>query len=145
MDCILVIACVVAFVWIVSAFVKAAPTVQRLSRDIPAKKESKQVTKAFVLSQLNGQDRFIESYDMQMKALSQNAEFQDFITSLRNELNGLEITDTTAANRRIANYFYYKKANMRFPEVQYIANHVRKYGTQASAHISIYYAMFIYE
>ena len=47
--------------------------------------------------------------------------------------------------KRIADYFYLKKANERFQEVQEIVKGVVAYGKQASAHISIYYAMYLYE
>ena len=78
-----------------------------------------QVTKEFAASQLIGGDRFLKAYDDQLKSLS--------------------------ANKRIADYFYLKKANERFQEVQEIVKGVVAYGKQASAHISIYYAMYLYE
>ena len=103
------------------------------------------VTKEFAASQLIGGDRFLKAYSDRLKSLSANSEFRTFVALLRMELNGKEVTDTTTANKRIADYFYQNKANERFPEVQEIVNGVVNYGKQASAHISIYYAMYLYE
>ena len=103
------------------------------------------VTKEFAASQLIGGDRFLKAYGDRLKSLSANSEFRTFVALLRMELNGKEVTDTTTANKRIADYFYQNKANERFPEVQEIVNGVVNYGKQASAHISIYYAMYLYE
>jgi hypothetical protein len=105
----------------------------------------KNVSKTFASSQLIGGERFIRSYGDLLQRLSENADFRSFVYLLRMELNGKEISDTKAANRRIADYFYTNKANERFPEVQEIVNGVVAYGKQASAHISIYYAMYLYE
>jgi hypothetical protein len=49
------------------------------------------------------------------------------------------------ANRQIADYFFKNQANERFSMVKVIVEAVLKYGKQASAHISIYYAMYLYE
>ena len=103
------------------------------------------VTKEFAATQLIGQDRFIKAYDVQLKALAENVEFADFVAKLRRQLNGRETTDTKVANQQISDYFYKNKANDRFPEVKIIVQSVKAYGKQASAHISIYYAMFLYE
>lgn len=105
----------------------------------------KGVTKEFAKTQLIGQDRFIEAYHPILKELALSRNFTTFVMQLREELNGLELTDTKEANRRIASYFYFNNANDRFPEVKEIVKGVTAYGKQASAHISIYYAMYIYD
>ena len=97
----------------------------------------------FAATQLIGDDRFFESYGAALSALHKDPAFMSFVRELRIELGGSEKRDTRAVNRRIANTFYYGKANERFPEVLRIVREVRQYGTQASAHISIYYAMYI--
>ena len=102
------------------------------------------VTKGFAASQLIGGNRFLQCYDTQLKRLAGNQEFKRFVQVLQKELSGREVTDTKKANRRIADYFYIHKANEKFPEVQEIVAGVLAYGKQASAHISIYYAMFLY-
>jgi hypothetical protein len=103
------------------------------------------ITKEFAASQLIGGNRFLQSYEKQLKSLAVNQEFRNFLLSLRKELSGREVTDTRNANRRIADYFYINKANEKFPEVEEIVRGVVTYGKQASAHISIYYAMYLYE
>ena len=76
-------------------------------------------------------------------ALAGNRDFMAFVEKLRQQLAGEETTNTREANKRIADYFYTNKANERFSEVKAIVEAVLTYGKQASAHISIYYAMFI--
>ena len=66
-----------------------------------------------------------------------------FIMQLRKNLNGLELRDTKAANIEIMNAFFHEKINNQYDEVADIVNCVKKYGKQASAHISIYYAMYV--
>ena len=102
------------------------------------------VTKAFVISQLIGKERFLSQYQHLLKALAGNKAFMEFIGNLRQTLAGQETTNTREANKRIADYFYINKANEKFPEVKVIVEAVVSYGKQASAHISIYYAMFLY-
>ena len=96
-------------------------------------------------TQLIGGERFLEDYKTLLEQLRKNESFMQFVRSLHTELNGEELTNTAEANRKIANEFYYRKINDMYPEVKQIATAVRKFGTQASAHISIYYAMFIVE
>lgn len=102
-------------------------------------------TKAFVISELIGKERFLKEYDDQLKKLASNQEFVRFVMGLRKELAGREATDKKNANKRIADYFYVNKANERFSEVNSIVTRVVSYGKQASAHISIYYAMYLYK
>lgn len=102
-------------------------------------------TTAFVISELIGKERFLKEYDDQLKKLAANQEFMRFVMELRQELDGRETTDKKVANKRIADYFYEKKANERFSEVNSIVTRVVSYGKQASAHISIYYAMYLYK
>ena len=102
-------------------------------------------TKAFVISELIGKERFLKEYDDQLKKLASNQEFVRFVMELRKELAGREATDKKNANKRIADYFYGNKANERFSEVNSIVTRVVSYGKQASAHISIYYAMYLYK
>lgn len=102
-------------------------------------------TKAFVISELIGKERFLKEYDDQLKRLAANQAFMSFIMELRKELAGREATDKKNANKRIADYFYKNKANERFSEVNAIVAYVASYGKQASAHISIYYAMYLYK
>lgn len=104
-----------------------------------------EITKEFAASQLIGKSRFLQSYGDLLISLAENKEFIKFVMALQKELAGREVTDTRAANRRIADYFYINKANERFSEVQEIVKGVVAYGKQASAHISIYYAMFLYQ
>ena len=104
-----------------------------------------EITKEFAASQLIGKSRFLQSYGDLLKSLAENKEFIKFVMALQKELAGREVTDTRAANRRIADYFYTNKANERFSEVQEIVKGVVAYGKQASAHISIYYAMFLHQ
>ena len=103
------------------------------------------ITKEFAASQLIGGVRFVKSYDELMKKLAASPAFIQFVAVLREELSGREVTDTKKANREVADYFYHNKANEKFPEVLEIVKEVTTYGKQASAHISIYYAMFLYE
>jgi hypothetical protein len=104
-----------------------------------------QITKSFAISQLIGKERFLDQYGSQLKALAENGDFMRFVAVLRQQLAGQEITNTREANKRVADYFYINKANERFSEVKTIVKAVLAYGKQASAHISIYYAMFIYQ
>lgn len=103
-----------------------------------------QITKAFVISQLIGKERFIDQYGPTLKILAENREFMDFVTVLRQQISGQETTNTREANKRVADYFYINQANENFPEVKTIVEAVLTYGKQSSAHISIYYAMFLY-
>ena len=107
-------------------------------------KVQRNITKSFAISQLIGKERFLNQYDALLKALASNKEFIKFITILRQDLDNTETRDTKITNRRVADYFYINKANDRFPEVKAIVEAVLSYGKQASAHISIYYAMFLY-
>ena len=104
-----------------------------------------QITKSFAISQLIGKERFLDQYGSQLKTLAENGDFMSFVAVLRQQLAGQETTNTREANKRIADYFYINKANERFSEVKAIVEAVLTYGKQASAHISIYYAMFLYE
>lgn len=97
----------------------------------------------FAETQLIGGERFMNAYGSALRSLHQNPDFMLFIMDLRKKINGAEFTETKSANRKIANEFFYKKANDKFQEVYSISQAVRKYGKQASAHISIYYAMYI--
>jgi hypothetical protein len=101
------------------------------------------ITKSFAISQLIGKERFLDQYGSQLKTLAENGDFMSFVAVLRQQLAGQETTNTREANKRIADYFYINKANERFSEVKAIVEAVLAYGKQASAHISIYYAMFI--
>lgn len=102
------------------------------------------ITKAFAISQLIGKERFLRQYESLLKTLASNEAFMRFVTDLRQQLAGQETTNTREANKRVADYFYTNKANEQFSEVKEIVQAVVSYGKQASAHISIYYAMFIY-
>lgn len=101
-------------------------------------------TKTSIISELIGKERFLRQYDDQLKKLAANQEFMRFVMDLRRELAGREATDKKSANKHIADYFYENKANERFLEVNSIVACVVSYGKQASAHISIYYAMYLY-
>ena len=68
-----------------------------------------------------------------------------FVREIRLLLSGKEVSNTPEANKQIADYFYKSHANEQFSEVKEITEAVRAYGKQASAHISIYYAMYLYE
>jgi hypothetical protein len=104
-----------------------------------------QITKSFAISQLIGKERFLDQYGSQLKTLAENGDFMSFVAVLRQQLAGQETINTREANKKIADYFYINKANERFSEVKTIVEEVLAYGKQASAHISIYYAMFIYQ
>ena len=109
------------------------------------KNRKNKITKAFAESQLIGKERFVQQYGTSLKRLADDGAFNAFVSQLRKELDGQEKENTKAANKQIADYFYQNKANERFPEVEKIVRGVVTYGKQASAHISIYYAMFLYE
>ena len=98
---------------------------------------------AFAIGQLIGNDIFMELYRDELQALYNNHSFMAFVTQLRKKLNGLEMSNTRAANTEIMNAFYYGKINEHYNEVANIVNRVKQYGKQASAHISIYYAMYV--
>ena len=100
---------------------------------------------AFATSQLIGQDKFIKLYENELENLHADSEFMSFIMQLRKKLAGMEISNTKAANTEIMNAFYYAEINEKFPEVADIVYQVKQYGKQASAHISIYYAMYIFD
>ncbi len=97
---------------------------------------------ARIISQLIGGKSFINHYDPQLKALSQNQDFISQIKILRKQTQALSDSRTKA--KAISDFFYHKDLN-RFLEVMEIVDAVRKYGKQASAHISIFYAMYLYE
>lgn len=103
------------------------------------------VTKEFAKSQLIGKERFIIQYGDLLKRLAENHEFMMFVEQLHHKLASMEFTDTRMANKCIADYFYTNRANEKYPEVKVIVENVLAYGKQASAHISIYYAMFLFE
>ena len=103
------------------------------------------MTKEFAMSQLIGKERFITQYGELLKRLAENRGFMTFVEQLHLKLAGMEFADTRMANKCIADYFYANKANEKYPEVKVIVEHVLAYGKQASAHISIYYAMFLYK
>ena len=103
------------------------------------------ITKSFAIFQLIGKERFLNQYDSLLKALAKNKEFMSFIATLRQDLAGAQHGNTKSTNMQVADYFYKNKANERFPEVKAIVDAVLTYGKQASAHISIYYAMYLYE
>lgn len=98
---------------------------------------------AFAMGQLIGQDIFMELYNDELQNLYDNPRFMSFIFQLRKKLSGIEITNTKAANTEIMNAFFYAKINEQYKEVADIVERVKQYGKQASAHISIYYAMYI--
>lgn len=108
-------------------------------------KAQQRITKSFVISQLIGKERFLNQYDSLLRALASNEDFIEFITALRQDIEGTGTGNTKTINRRVADYFYINKANERFLEVKAIVEAVLSYGKQASAHISIYYAMYLYE
>lgn len=126
-------------------YYKQALLIQPSSKPQPTEPSPPKVTRGFAASQLIGKDRFLMQYRLQLKVLSDNREFMQFIEDLRKQLAGLEIRNTPVANRQIADYFYKNHANDRFPEVREIVEAVLHYGKQASAHISIYYAMYLYQ
>lgn len=100
---------------------------------------------SFAKTELIGGERFIEAYGVELDALHSNTTFMEEITQLRNKYNGCEITETKRVNKDIADYFYYNKLNEKYAQVNSITQKVKNYGKQASAHISIYYAMFLYD
>ena len=113
-------------------------------------KAEKQKTKTdgmaeFSATQLIGGERFLFSYDEQLKALHDNEEFMRFILLLRTKMQGNEIKNTSVVNKTIADEFFYQRINDKFPKVKEIVDSVKVYGKQASAHISIYYAMYLYD
>ena len=101
------------------------------------------MTKTFAASQLIGGQRFLQEYAAELNALVSNPAFASFIKTLHAQLNSKEIHDPKQANHEIADYFFANKADERFTEVQSIVKAVQQYGKQASAHISIYYSMFL--
>lgn len=117
---------------------------QMLNPSEPPKAQQR-ITKSFVISQLIGKERFLNQYDSLLRALASNEDFIEFITALRQDIEGTGTGNTKTINRRVADYFYINKANEKFPEVKAIVEAVLSYGKQASAHISIYYAMYLYE
>lgn len=108
-------------------------------------KVQQRIAKAFASSQLIGKERFLNQYDSLLRALAKDKEFMSFIATLRQDLAGAQHGNTKSTNMKVADYFYKNKANERFPEVKAIVDAVLLYGKQASAHISIYYAMYLYE
>lgn len=97
----------------------------------------------FARTQLIGGENFLNLYQNELSRLHNNAMFMSFITRVRKKLDGTEMKDTKTVNRLIANEFYYGKMNDKYPDVNQIVHKVKRYGKQASAHISIYYAMFV--
>ena len=126
-------------------YYKQALLIQPPSTPQPTESTLPKITRGFAASQLIGKERFLTQYRLPLRALSDNREFMQFIGDLRKQLAGLEIRNTPVANRQIADYFYKNHANDRFPEVREIVEAVLHYGKQASAHISIYYAMYLYQ
>ena len=59
--------------------------------------------------------------------------------------NTQEVLMMTIGSGSDYDMFYTNKANEKYPEVKVIVEKVLAYGKQASAHISIYYAMFLFE
>ena len=98
---------------------------------------------AFAVGQLIGQDTFMELYNDELRGLYDDVRFMTFISRLRKKLNGMELTNTKAANTEIMNAFFYSNINEQYNEVADIVERVKQYGKQASAHISIYYAMYV--
>lgn len=117
---------------------------QMLTLSEPPKVQQR-ITKSVVISQLIGKERFLNQYDSLLKVLAKNKEFMSFIATLRQDLAGVQHGNIKSTNMQVADYFYKNKANERFPEVKAIVDAVLLYGKQASAHISIYYAMYLYE
>lgn len=117
-----------------------------LSKEIGLKGQvsiSSGVNTRFAYAQLIGGERFMEQYKKELTALHTSKPFMAYISSLRQTLNGSERTDTRTANMAIADSFYRTNANEKFPPVAKIVAAVKTYGKQASAHISIYYAIYI--
>ena len=100
---------------------------------------------SFARTQLIGGNRFVESYKKDLHNLHMNPRFMDEMFALRKKFNGREITDTKNVNKEIADYFYKNNLNEKYAQVNSITQKVRNYGKQASAHISIYYAMFLFD
>lgn len=117
---------------------------QMLTTSEPPKVQLR-ITKSFAISQLIGKERFLSQYDSLLRALAKDKEFMSFIATLRQDLAGAQHGNIKSTNMQVADYFYKNKANERFPEVKAIVDAVLLYGKQASAHISIYYAMYLYE
>lgn len=107
-----------------------------------APRYDKKMNKAFAVGQMIGQNTFMELYNDELQALYDDVQFMSFITQLRNKLNGMELTNTKAANTEIMNAFFYSNIYKQYNEVADIVDRVKQYGKQASAHISIYYAMY---
>lgn len=116
---------------------------QMLNPSEPPKVQQR-ITKSVVISQLIGKERFLSQYDSLLKALAKNKEFMSFVATLRHDIASMQHCNTKSTNKQVADYFYKNKANDRFPEVKAIVDSVLPYGKQASAHISIYYAMYLY-
>lgn len=112
---------------------------------VPVPPNQNKMTKSFAFSQLIGGQRFLQQYANELNKLASNPDFASFIKILHTQLNGKEMHDTKRANHEIAAYFFSNHANERFAEVQAIVDAVLQYGKQASAHISIYYSMFLLE
>lgn len=100
---------------------------------------------SFAQTQLIGGNRFVESYKKDLHNLHMNPRFMEEMFALRKIFNGREITDTKNVNKEIADYFYKNNLNEKYAQVNSITQKVRNYGKQASAHISIYYAMFLFD
>ncbi len=131
------------------------PTTRNSSDEILPPQESVEVQKvsnesgidltSFAKTQLIGGNRFIESYKTDLHNLHMNPRFMEEMFVLRKKFNGREITDARNVNKEIADYFYKNNLNEKYPQVNSITQKVRNYGKQASAHISIYYAMFLFD
>lgn len=104
-----------------------------------------QMTAQFATGQLIGRGNFIKLYREPLEALSVNADFMTFIDDLRQKLRGMETKNTREANKEIQSAFYFARIKARFHEVEEIVQQVTNYGKQASAYISIYYAMYVLE
>ena len=83
---------------------------QMLNPSEPPKAQQR-ITKSFVISQLIGKERFLNQYDSLLRALASNEDFIEFITALRQDIEGTGTGNTKTINRRVADYFYINKAN----------------------------------
>ena len=101
------------------------------------------MNKSFAIGQLIGQEKFMDLYSDLLLELHYDMEFMEFIRQLRKQIDGAELTNTKAANTEIMHAFYYANINRQFEQVAEIVDRVKSYGKQASAHISIYYAMYV--
>ena len=139
---LLLIAAVAFFVHMVVLEAKKAVSAESSNASAKSKTDFEQMAE-LAETQLIGGPRFLDSYEKELAELVKNVSFMSFVFALHRKLEGMEFIDRKRANKQIAREFYFGKLNERFPAVDAIAWSVRQYGKQASAHISIYYAMFI--